>query len=173
MPSPQSKRTRIQRVAGFELPPSLLDRVVDACQRVEVLWRIGLCVLAALVLWAIVGGWKPPFAYWRDYTPSRNIVARVKFERFDKDGTERAKTKAANQARFVYEQDPSPLQQLRTALKNELAEVGAAGKLTELHEGVWTHFSAPPMANVEPPSAADQEREFEKFHALLDSKDKR
>jgi putative nucleotidyltransferase with HDIG domain len=173
MPSPQSKRTRIQRVAGFELPPSPLDRVVDACQRVEVLWRIGLCVLAALVLWVIVGGWKPPFAYWRDYTPSRNIIARVKFERFDKDGTERAKTKAANQARFVYEQDPSQLQQLRTALKNELAEVGAAGKLKELHEGVWTHFSAPPMANVEPPSAADQEREFEKFHVLLDSKEKR
>jgi putative nucleotidyltransferase with HDIG domain len=150
-----------------------MDRVVEAFQRAEVLWRVGLCVLAALVLWAIVGGWKPPFAYWRDYTPSRNIIARVKFERFDKEGTERAKTKAANQARFVYEQDPSALQQLRTALKNELAEVGGASKLSDLHEGVWARFSAPPMNNVEPPSAAEQAREFEKFHALLDTKEKR
>ncbi len=150
-----------------------MDRVVEAFQRAEVLWRIGLCVLAAVVLWAIVGGWKPPFAYWRDYTPSRNVIARVKFERFDKDGTERAKTKAANQARFVYEHDPSALQQLRTALKNELAEVGGAAKLSDLHEGVWARFSAPPMKNVEPPSTAEQEREFEKFHKLVDTKEKR
>ncbi len=173
MPSGPFKRTRIQRVSGFELPPSSLDRVVDACQRTETLWRFGLCILAAIALWAIVGGWKPPFAYWRDYTPSRNIIARVKFDKFDPKATDTAKDNAAKQVRLVYEQDPTSLVQLRAALKNELAEIGAAAKLTDLREGVWSRFSAPPTTNVDPPTADEQQKAFEKFHAVLDTKEKR
>ncbi len=155
------------------MPPSPLERVVDACQRAETLWRIALCVLAAVALWLIVGGWKPPFTFWRDYTPGRNIVARVTFKKFSRDATEDAKKKAANQVRWVYEQDKAPLVQLRAALKNDLAEIGAATKLPELRAGVWNRFSAPAMPNVDPPTADEQAKAFQQFHTALATKDER
>jgi cyclic-di-AMP phosphodiesterase PgpH len=173
MPSGSQKRTRIQRVAALELPPSPFERIVESFQKAEVLWRIGLCTAAALCLWAVVRGWAPPFAYWRDYTPPRNIVAKVTFQILDKKSTEDAKDKAARQIRYVYQQDPAPLTQYRAALKNAAAEVGAAATLADLRAGVWSEFSPPTMPNVEAPSKDDQEKEFQKLHVVLDNKEKR
>ena len=113
MPNGSQKKTRIQRVASLEMPPSPFERLVASFQRAEVLWRIGLCVAGAMAVWAIVGGWKPPFAYRRDYTPPRNIVAKVSFQINDEKATREAKDKAARQIRYVYTQDPAPLIQYR------------------------------------------------------------
>jgi cyclic-di-AMP phosphodiesterase PgpH len=173
MPSGNQKRTRIQRVAALEMPPSPLERIVASFQRAEVLWRIGLCTAVALALWVVVRGWAPPFAYWRDYTPPRNIVAKVTFKIKDEKGTKEAKDKAARLIRYVYAQDPAPLIQYRSALKNAAAEIGAAATLANLRAGVWGEFSAPTMANVDPPTKEEQEKEFLKFHAILDTKEKR
>ncbi|HKD37800.1 MAG TPA: hypothetical protein VKB78_13405, partial [Pirellulales bacterium] len=173
MPNGNQKKTRIQRVAALELPPSPFDRLVASFQRAEVLWRIGLCVGGALVVWAIVGGWKPPFAYWRDYTPPRNIVAKVPFQIKDEKATKEAKDKAARQIRYVYTQDPAPLIQYRAALKNSVADISAAAKLSDLRPGVWNEFSAPSMPKADPPSQEEQEKEFAKFHAVVDTKEER
>lgn len=166
------KKTRIQRVASLELPPSPFERLVASFQRAEVLWRIGMCLAGAMAVWAIVGGWKPPFAYWRDYTPPRNIVAKVSFQIKDEKATREAKDKAARQIRYVYTQDSAPLIQRRSALKNAAAEIGAAAKLSDRAD-VWNEFSPPAMANVDPPTKEDQEKEFAKFHAVVDTKEKR
>src|SRR6267154_3002732 len=173
MPSGNQRRTRIQRVAALEMPPSPLERIVASFQRAEVLWRIGLCTAVALALWVVVRGWAPPFAYWRDYTPPRNIVAKVTFKIKDEKGTKDAKDKAARLIRYVYVQDPAPLIQYRSALKNAAAEIGAAATLANLRAGVWGEFSAPSMANVEPPTKEEQEKEFLKLHSILDTKEKR
>jgi putative nucleotidyltransferase with HDIG domain len=168
MPNGSQKKTRIQRVASLELPPSPFERLVASFQRAEVLWRIGLCLAGALAVWAIVGGWKPPFAYWRDYTPPRNIVAKVSFQIKDEKATKEARDKAARQIRYVYTQDPAPLIQYRSALKNKAAEVGVAPKLSDLRPGVWNEFSAPAMPNADLPSNEDPEKEFAKFHAVVE-----
>ena len=87
------KRTRSQRVAALELPPGMVDRFVDSLQRAEVLWRIALCIAAALVMWCILGGWAPPFPYRLGYTPTRDIDAKVSFKqtRLRKQPTRRSK----------------------------------------------------------------------------------
>ena len=173
MPSGAPKRTRIQRVAALEMPPSPLERILDSFQRAEVLWRIGLCAAAAVALWVVVRGWQPPFAFWRDYTPQRNIVPDVTFRILDTEKTKTAKEQAAKQVRYVYQQDPALLIQYRGALKNAAAEIGAAATLANLRAGVWSEFSPPAMANVEAPSKEDQEKDFQKFHLALDSKEER
>lgn len=173
MPNGGQKKTRIQRVAALELPPSPFERLVASFQRAEVLWRMGLCTAAAMMVWAIVGGWRPPFAFWRDYTPQRNIVAKVSFKIKDEQKTKEAKDKAAQQIRYVYIQDPAPLIQYRAALKNAAAEIGAAATLNDLRPGAWAEFSPPPMPKVEPPSKEEQERDFQKLHTVLDTKEER
>lgn len=173
MQNGQQKRTRSQRVAALELPPGMVDRFVDSLQRAEVLWRIALCIVAALVMWCILGGWAPPFPYRLGYTPSRDIDAKVSFQRLDAEQTREAKQKAASQAIYVYTQDAAPLVQLRAALKNAVAEVGAAANLNALRPKLWDEFYPPPGPNSPPISREEQDRGFQKFHGAVDSKEER
>ena len=167
------KRTRSQRVAALELPPGMIDRFVESMQRVEVLWRIALCIVAALVMWCILGGWAPPFPYRLGYTPSRDIDAKVSFQRLDAEKTLEAKQKAASQAIYVYTVDAAPLVQLRAALKNAVAEVGAAANLNALRPKLWDEFYPPPAPNSPAVSKEEQEHDFQKFHAAVDTKEER
>ena len=50
MPTSGQKRTRSERVAALELPPSGWERALASLRRRDVLLRIGLCLLTALVL---------------------------------------------------------------------------------------------------------------------------
>ena len=172
MSSAGQKKTRLERVAALELPPNMLERMFGGLQRVDVLARLGLCFLAAVAMWLIVGGWAPPFAYRSGYVPDRDILPRVEFRQDDPVATKTAKDKAANQVRFVYQQDASTLQQLRAALKNKLAEVSTAATLDALPPGVWASFSAPPTPNVEPPTAQQDEQQYQQFHDALNDQEK-
>ncbi len=141
-------------------------------QRIDVLARIGLCIVAAVAMWLIVGGWEPPFAYRSGYVPQRDILARVEFREYDPVATKSAKDKAANQVRFVYQEDPSSLVQLRSALINKLAEVSNSATLAALPPGVWEAFSPPPMPNVEPLTKEQQEEQYQQFHTALGDQEK-
>jgi len=74
------QRTRSERVAALELPPGKWGRAWAALRRRDVLVRIGLCVLTAVVLCVVIEGWYPPFGYTIGYAPSGDVTARVPFE---------------------------------------------------------------------------------------------
>ncbi len=166
------KRTRSQRVAALELPPGMVDRFVDSLGRSEVMWRIGLCVLATIVMWCVLQGWAPPFEYRLGYTPTRDIDAKVSFKQFDSKATDDAKKEAASQVVYVYAQDPARLIQLRAALKNAVAEVGAAANLKSVSPKLWEEFF-PQAAGAAAPNREEQERDFQKLHAAVESKPSR
>ena len=81
--SGNSKRTRSERVATLKLPPGLIARGFETVRRSDVLLRVGLCLLTALAVWGITGGWVPPFSYragdipWDTGRPDRNLVEVV------------------------------------------------------------------------------------------------
>ena len=80
MASGGQKRTRSERVAALELPPGKWGRAWADLRRRDVLVRIGLCVLTAVVLCVVIDGRHPPFGYTTGYAPSRDVTARVPFE---------------------------------------------------------------------------------------------
>lgn len=164
------KRTRSQRVAALELPPGMFDRFVDSLQRAEVMWRIGLCVLAAILMWFVLQGWAPPFQFRLGYTPTRDIDAQVNFKQFDAKATDDAKKEAASQVVYVYSQDPARLIQLRAALKNAVAEIGAAANLKAVSPKLWEEFYPQAAAGAAAPKHEEQERIFQKLHAAVESK---
>jgi len=166
------KRTRSQRVAALELPPGTLERFWESLRQAETLWRIAACMLAAIAMWGIFGGWAPPFPFRLDDIPTRNIDAKVAFDKPDPKGTEDARKKAESQIRFVYAQDLRDLRQLRDALKNVAAELGSAANLAALRPGLWDELSPPPMPGVERPTHEEQEKDFQQLHNALDSKEK-
>jgi putative nucleotidyltransferase with HDIG domain len=56
------KRTRSERVAALELPPGQWERAWASLRRRDVLGRIGLAFLAALLMGLITEAWRPPGA---------------------------------------------------------------------------------------------------------------
>ncbi|HEY2761607.1 MAG TPA: hypothetical protein VGI75_12710, partial [Pirellulales bacterium] len=172
MSSGGQKKTRLERVAALEMPPNMVERLLGDLQRGDVLLRIGLCFLSAVFLWGVVGAWAPPFAIRRGFVPDRDILARVEFKKKDDVATQTARERAANQVRFIYEQDPSSLVQLRSALKNKLAEINNAASFLAVNPAVWKDFSAPSTANVEPPTPEENEAAFQQFHDAISTKEK-
>src|SRR5262245_8833894 len=79
MTSNGRKKARATRVA-LELAPDGLGRVWQQLRRADVLLRISLGLVAAILMWGVCGGWDPPFPYRVGYVPVRSITARVAFQ---------------------------------------------------------------------------------------------
>src|SRR4051794_23905312 len=134
------KRTRSERVAALELPPGLVERTWEYLKRGDVLARLGLCMLAILGLWCVTLSWSIPLSFHRNFTPQRDIVAKVKFDKPDPDGTKEARTLARRKVSYVYEHDKDPLVQLGAALQNRTVIVAGAKSFVDLDKKVWQEF---------------------------------
>jgi len=75
-----SVRSRAARVATVAASRKRLDERWQRVRHKDVWIRIGMCVAAALVIWAVSGGWARPFPYRSGYIPPRHIVARAAFD---------------------------------------------------------------------------------------------
>ena len=62
-----SKRTRSARVASLAIRPANWLRLLEHLRRGDVLVRLALCLLTALIVWGVTEGWKPPFAFRTGY----------------------------------------------------------------------------------------------------------
>jgi len=167
MASGGKKRTRSERVASLALPPGQWERAWSNLRRRDVLGRIGLAFLAAVVMVVVIRGWDPPFAYRTGHVPQRDIVAGASFIQVDQVATEAARQRARGQVRCVYVQDPEPLTQLRALLRNKVVELTSAATLDELDPQLWRDFQLPAEAGAAPPSKAEAQRRFQQFHAAF------
>jgi putative nucleotidyltransferase with HDIG domain len=167
MASGTQKRTRSERVAALELPPGAFERALMYCRRGEVLLRLGLCALTILALWCVTLSWSVPLEYQRDYTPSRNIVAKTEFQKIDLDKTREAKTLAANKVSFVYDHDLDELVQLRAALQNRALLLAGAKSLADLDKKVWDEFFPAPDSGAPVLTPEEQEQRFQLLHGAL------
>ena len=145
MPLSFRKRKRFERVASFEMPPGQWERAWTGLRRRDVLGRIGLALLAALMICAVIRGWDPPFPYRTGYVPPRDIVAAVSFTKPDPEATAAARVQARSQALYVYIQDSEPLVQLRAELRNTLVAVTAAESYDKLDPEIWNAFQPRPV----------------------------
>ena len=168
MPFGWRKRKRFERVASLELPPGQWERAWTSLRRRDVLGRIGLALLAAVAMCAVIRGWDPPFPYRTGYTPPRDIVAAVAFTKADPVATEAAQQRARSQSRYVYVQDAEPLVQLRAKLRNTLVELTAAPTLDKLDPKIWKEFQTRRgRAAPSRPAAKQQEEQFRQFRAAF------
>ena len=157
------KRTRQQRVASVELPPGFWRKLWFHLQRGGVLLRLGLCLLAAIFLWAFTQGWDPPFNYRVDDVVRRAVVARVDFRQPDPDTTELNKQRARQETPAEYIQDPEPLVQLRAKLRTEIGNLLAAKTLAEADREAWRRLQPKRAPGTPDPTDAQQEAQFQQF----------
>jgi putative nucleotidyltransferase with HDIG domain len=171
VPFTSQRRTRIERVAALELPPNFWERLWDRIQQGDVWLRVAMCALAAVIMWAVIEGWNPPFAFRTGYTPPRDVVAKTTFSVVDEIKTDQAREQARSQAVFVYTNEPTPLTQLRAQLMNLMEEIGNTKAFTDLRKELWEAFQPPATENVEKPSQDLESKDFAKLHDLVDSKE--
>jgi len=154
-------------VATVTLPPGLTGRLLSALQRGDVVARLALCLLAAVVLWAITRAWAPPLDYRRGEFPARDVVAKVEFNRVDPRLTELARERARSLAYAVYDQDATPLEQLRARLLNAITRLVGSSSLQEFGLQDWAAFEPPLPEGAQPPSLEEREAQFKQLHDLL------
>ncbi len=168
MASGGQKRTRSERVAALEIRPGKWERAWANLRRRDVLLRLGLALVTALVICLVIRGWESPFAYRIGYVPPRDITARVPFSMPDPAATDLARVRARSQVRYVYSQDAEPLVRLRGALRNSLLEVMRATTYADVKPATWAEFRPSPDAKGNSPSAAELQTRFDKLRKALE-----
>ena len=166
MSTGNSRRRRSDLALSLRLPPGQAARLYRDMLQGNTLKRVGLCFLAALVMWAAMGSWKPPFRFHLGDTPTRGIVVRVPFSVEDPEATSKRKRMARSQTLCVYQHDKQPLVQRREALKNttfKIINAPAYDKLGDDDRAAWNEF----LAGLAPDVVQNAQQLFNDFRTAL------
>ncbi len=160
------KKKRLERVAPLELPPSFAARIVGQLSHREAWTRIGLAFCAAVCTMLATGVWYPPFAHRTGVTPQRDVLAL--YELPNPTLTEEVRREARSQIRFVYENDPQPLEKLRGGLLNVITtQLLPAEEMTPEVEKTWRDFLPSTADPDKAPSREQIAQQFKKFREAL------
>ncbi|MFO0899573.1 MAG: HDIG domain-containing protein [Pirellulales bacterium] len=148
----------------------MFARTVEYLRRGDVALRLGLCLLTAVVICIATRSWAPPFAYRTGFTPTRDILANFKLP--NETATEEARREAQVRIRYVYENDPKPLVQLRAALHNRVGEMLTAPAFNEEVERRWLEFLPRPAEGAPAPTREEQQQQYTRFKEALSGEGK-
>ena len=156
------KRSR----STLQLPPGQIARGMAFFRRSDVLLRVGICALAAVLMLAMTRAWAPPFSYRERYTPLRDIVARVDFKVDDELATRRAKEKVRQDIVWLYANDVQPFDELQRALTDKVFQLVLVETYDDVDKKVWHEF----LTSAEMDDKLDeagQQAAFEQFRLAL------
>lgn len=168
MSSTQNAKTRSERAANLRVEGYPWRRVFERFTSVEALMRLGMAVIAAIVLVIFVRGWEPPFAYRKGFIPQRAILPRVPFKVVDQEKTYALRIQAGREVLCIYENNKEPIVQLRDGVKDALfavREAKNAAELTTKHTHSLDQLGATVLDFDETPLS--HERALEAIHATL------
>jgi len=166
MSTGSKKRKRSERVATLELPPGVWGHLRSHLRRGHVLVRLAVCALAAITLWFVTRGWAPPQPYRLGDIPERDVTARTQFEQIDEEATREARDRARKLSVAIFDQDPTPLTQLRAKLENDVSQIVATDDLSKVNE-VWNSFRLPLAEGTPEPTAEERQQQYQRFREAL------
>jgi hypothetical protein len=165
MANGNKRRGRFDRAVSLDLPPGMFARTCEYLRRGDVGLRIGLCLLTAVVICVATRSWAPAFAYRTGHTPQRDILANTKLP--NETATEEARREARERIRYVYENDPKPLVNLRGALQNRVGDLLSAPAFNDEVERRWLEFLPRPADGAAVPSREEQQQQYARFKETL------
>ena len=75
MSTSSKSKTRSERVASLKLDKLGWQIWLEEITRLDSLLRLGIAIIAAIIITIFVRGWEPPFAYREGLVPQRAILA--------------------------------------------------------------------------------------------------
>ena len=169
MPFGWRKRKRFERVASLELPPGQWERAWIGLRRRDVLGRIALALLAAVIICSVIRGWDPPFSLsHRLYAAARHRGHGAVHKGRPGGHAGRAATGPQPGHATSTCRTPSRWCSLRAKLRNTLVELTAAPTLDKLDPKIWKEFQPPPPdGSCAAERAKEREEQFRKFRAAF------
>jgi putative nucleotidyltransferase with HDIG domain len=146
-------------------PKAPLAAATEFLRRGDVWARIGLCALTATILWIVMFGWAPPFAYRVRQAPVRDMHAHTTFKYKDYKTTQENRDRIRRNFLCYYANDKQPLEQLRRALINDIFEIKQKSFEEIEKSEVWNKFfSAPEEESTE---VVATQAKFDQFREAL------
>ena len=149
MSNPSTNRNRWIPAA----PKAPHQLILEFFRRSDVWLRIGLCTFATIMLLLVMNGWNPPFKYRLREAPHRNLHAHTEFQFEDLRATDDEQKRVLRNFRNYYENDTQLLDQLRSALTNDIFLIVEKNYEEAKPTKVWDKFYLP---NNDKPSAENQ-----------------
>ncbi|MGQ0634579.1 MAG: HD family phosphohydrolase [Planctomycetaceae bacterium] len=115
---------RVASASSVDLRRLVTDR--------SVLARLGLGLLTIAAIVLCVQGWRRTLPYRLGQRPGSGIAAIIDFERLNRERTERARERAAEQVPPVFRKDDRPLDRLPQELRAGLVALSQAGELGQV-----------------------------------------
>jgi len=161
-----SKRHR----SSLVLPPGQIARTVAYLRRTDVLTRLGLCLLAALLMWIVTSGWAPPFAFRTGDLPPRDIVARTEFSLEDPAATDVLKDEIRESVVNIYSHDVQHILDVQKELKDRVFQIIRAESYEKLDKELWRKFSpSVGQPDTEGDEAKSDLTKFERFKKAFEA----
>jgi putative nucleotidyltransferase with HDIG domain len=157
----------------LELPPGQWERAWVGLRRRDVLGRMALAFLAAVAVCVMIRAWNPPLRFRLGFATQRNVTARVAFEQENVNATTTARLRARGEVRYVFSQNPKPLEQLRDGLLTTVAELTKSETLTEANGPLWEKFRLPAPEGQKTPTREQAEAQFLTFRKAVAGKENR
>ena len=150
--------------------------VFEFLRRADVWLRIGLCIFATVMLLLVMNGWDPPFKYRLREAPHRNLHAHTQFQFADLRATDDEQKRVLRNFRNYYENDTLLLDQLRSALTEDLFLIVQKNYEEAEPTKVWDKFYLPADDNKPPtenkPLAKPTEETFAHFKGAISADEK-
>ncbi len=133
-----ARRARQTRV--FRPSPSVWERVRSSLQDYRVLTLLLVALLAIVILLVAVQAWHSPFSYRSGQVSVSGVQARVDFQIENLLATRQAKAEAEANARLVFVQDNTVLENITAKFKSDLSAIANAKTLEEVPQDVVDGF---------------------------------
>lgn len=138
MPFFGARRARQTRV--FRPSRSVWEKIRSSLQDYKVLTLLLVAMLAIISLVLSVRAWSSPFPYREGQVSSAGIQARVDFQIEDLLATRQAKSEAEENARLVFVQDNTVLDNIAAKFKSDLSAIANEKSLSKLPKEVVDAF---------------------------------
>ncbi|NND96832.1 MAG: HDIG domain-containing protein [Pirellulaceae bacterium] len=132
MSGASKQRTRQERIESLGIPKPRFIQWWQGSDKADWAIRVGMALIAALVMLGACQTWKPAFSYRTGSIPHRDVISLVNFENEDTAATDAARMQKRREVPARYRNRPKPLTQLRAALKSQLVLVIGAESYDQL-----------------------------------------
>ena len=139
-----SRRSRVARVISVRARESVWSRWWERLKQRGTLLRCVMVLIALVAMSIALQSWRTVFQYRLGDTEVDGIAAKIKFERVDREETERAKNKATERVPYFFQNQPQQLAKLPQALKSALGAVAQADSLDALKPEIQRAFGLQP-----------------------------
>ncbi len=148
------KRSRVPKSVALSRRDTLGSRLLDIYQDRELQLRLGISLVAIVLLVVSLQAWKAPFSYRQGDYAEHGIAAKIDFERVDVIGTDLARKRAEDAVPLIFIHDPQILELLDDKLRAALGEIAAAKSVERLSEIARKQFA------LDEPTAQELEDSF-------------